>query len=175
MIGLGSDGNIEQNQIIAMLSSVLCLVWMFIFSWIIILVLMKSLTFSSLYLNHLSSSSEMYWVNLANGFESLLLLRGIQRSHLQIWVSWLAEIIYIWLSFYGDDYKRKYWQGGWWYGMIDDDGNNDDSRLLSTEYWARREPFQNSDDGDHRNTWDAEGRQELLNKKNFCSIKKKFC
>ena len=165
MIGLGSDGNIEQNQIIAMLSSVLCLVWMFIFSWIIILVLMKSLTFSSLYLNQLSSSSEMYWVNLANGFESLLLLRGIQRSHLQIWVSWLAEIIYIWLSFYGDDYKRKYWQGGWWYGMIDDDGNNDDSRLLSTEYWARREPFQNSDDGDHRNTWDAEGRQELLNKK----------
>ena len=163
MIGLGSDGNIEQNQIIAMLSSVLCLVWMFIFSWIIILVLMKSLTFSSLYLNHLSSSSEMYWVNLANGFESLLLLRGIQRSHLQIWVSWLAEIIYIWLSFYGDDYKRKYWQGGWWYGMIDDDGNNDDSRLLSTEYWARREPFQNSDDGDHRNTGDAEGRQELLN------------
>ena len=121
MIGLGSDGNIEQNQIIAMLSSVLCLVWMFIFSWIIILVLMKSLTFSSLYLNHLSSSSEMYWVNLANGFESLLLLRGIQRSHLQIWVSWLAEIIYIWLSFYGDDYKRKYWQGGWWYGMIDDE------------------------------------------------------
>ena len=148
---------------------------MFILSWIIILVLMKSLTFSSYICNHLSSLSGMYLVNLANGFESLLLLRGIQRSHLQIWVSWLAEIIYIWLSFYGDDYKRKYWQGGWWYGMIDDDGNNDDSRLLSTEYWARREPFQNSDDGDHRNTWDAEGRQELLNKKISAQSKKKFC
>ena len=37
-------------------------------------------------------------VNLANGFESLLLFRGIQRSHLRMSVRWMAEII-------GIDYK----------------------------------------------------------------------
>ena len=58
------------------------------------------------------------------------------------------------------------------YEMIDDDGNDDHSRLLSIDYWARCEPFHNSDDGDHRNTGNAKVRPVLLNKNKFCSIKK---
>ena len=99
MIGRGSDGNIEHNQIIALLSSavilpyILYLAWMFIMNHNPCLGKIAQL-FITIFVIICQAHLECI-VNLANGFESLLLFRGIQRSHLRMSVRWMAEIIYL--------------------------------------------------------------------------------